>query len=80
MQNTTLDIGTVFQPVEDALRNVFLPKLFKGDTSQIDKIMVNGLQVKQDSIALPDPTQTTGANWTAPHCSTTWDGSFSVRV
>ena len=49
MQRVTLDIGTAFHPIEDALR---------------DGRVVTGLSVKQDVIALPDPTQTSRSNWT----------------
>ena len=62
MECVTLDIGMTFQPVEDELRDAFLPDLFKGYTSQIPGRAVNGLTFKQDGIYLPDPTYTSGSN------------------
>ena len=65
MQNTTLDIGTVFQPIEHALQDTCLPVLFKGDTDQIPRRSVTGLPDKQAGSALADPTHTVRANWAA---------------
>ena len=65
VQRVTPDIGTAFQPVEDALRGAFLPALFKGSTSQIPVIEFTGLPVKHSGIAIPDPTQTAVAKWMA---------------
>ena len=39
----TLDIGTAFQPVEDDLRNVLPPSLFKGATYHISERAVTRL-------------------------------------
>ena len=65
MQHVNLGIGMTFQTVEDELRDKFLPTLFQGSTSQITGRAITGLPVKQAGIALPDPNQTSGANWTA---------------
>ena len=54
-----------FQTAEEELRNTFLPALFNGATSHIPGRAVTGLPVNQAGIALPEPTQTTGANRTA---------------
>ena len=54
-----------FQVVEDALRDIFLPTLFQGGTSQIPSRAIAILPFKQAGIALPDPTRTAGANWVA---------------
>ena len=62
MQRITLGIGTAFQPMEDKLRDAFLPELFKGSTPKISRIVVTGLPIKQAGIALPDPTHTSKAN------------------
>ena len=51
--------------MEDALRNTFLPYLFKGDTSHIPGRVVTGVPVNHSGIALTDPTHTFGANCTA---------------
>ena len=40
------DIGKTFQPVEDELREIFLPDLFKGSTYQIPSILATGLPLK----------------------------------
>ena len=56
VQCITLDIGTAFQSVGNAIREAFLPALFKGGTYQIPGRAVTGLPVKQDEIDLPDPT------------------------
>ena len=39
--------------------------LFQGDTYQIPGRAITGLPANQAWIALPDPTQTAGENWTA---------------
>ena len=62
MQSVTKDIGMEFQPIEDAMRGVFLLEIFKGDTYHIPGIEVTGLPVNKSGISLPDPTQTAGAN------------------
>ena len=64
VQHVTLEIEMAFQPIEDALRNAFLPDLFKGSTSQIPRRAVTGMPCKKAGIPLPDPTQTARDNWT----------------
>ena len=64
MQRVNIDIWAVFQHVEDALREAFLPDLFKVATYQIPGRVITGMPVKQDSIAILDPNQNTGSNWT----------------
>ena len=64
MQCVTRDIGMTFQEVEDELRDTVLPDLFQGATSQIPGREITGIPVKQAGIVLPDPTWTSGANWT----------------
>ena len=58
VQHVSPDIGTAFQPIEDALHNTVLPYLFKGSTPQILRRAVIGMIVKQNGITIPDPTQT----------------------
>ena len=77
MQRVTPDIGTAFQPVEDELRKAFLLELFKGDTTQIPRRAFTSLPVKQSGIALPDPTQTAGANWPSSYVIT---GNLSAAL
>ena len=63
VQRVTLDISMELHPIEDTLRNVFFPALFKGPRSQIPGRVVTGLPVQQDGIFLPDPPQTAISNW-----------------
>ena len=65
VQSVTLNTGTAFHTVEGVLQDTLLLAIFKGATYQISGIAVTSLLVKQDSIALPDPTQTAKSNWTA---------------
>ena len=57
-QRVTSNIGTEFQPIEDALRKDFLLYLFKGATYQIPRRAVTGMPVNQAGISLPYPTET----------------------
>ena len=66
MQRVTLGIGIVFQVVEDEMRDTLLPALFQGATSQNPGRLITGLPLNQAGIALPSPTHTVRANWTAP--------------
>ena len=65
MQRVTPCTGPKFQPMEDKMRDMFLPDIFKGSTYQIPGKSVTSLKVKQAGIAIPEPTKTAGANWTA---------------
>ena len=65
MQRVTPGIGPSFQPMVDKLRDAFLLALFKVITTEIPGRLVTGFPVKKAVIALPDPTHTDGANWTA---------------
>ena len=65
VQRVTPGIGMAFKAVEDELQYTFLPSLFQGATSQIPGSAITGLPIKQAVIALPNPTRTVGANWTA---------------
>ena len=64
VQHVTLDTGTEFHTTEDTLRNVFLLELFKVATPQIPGRGVTVIPFKQSEIALPEPIQTAGYNWT----------------
>ena len=70
MQRVNPVIWMAFQPVKDDLRDTFLPALFQRDTSHILGRAITSLPVKQGRIALPEPTQTDGANWMAPYVIT----------
>ena len=53
-----------FQVVEDVLRNIFLPSLFQGATSQILRRVIKNLLSKKAGISLPESTWTAGVNCT----------------
>ena len=65
MQRVIPDIEISFQVVKDALHYISLPDLFQVATAQIPLRAITDLLAKQAGIAIPDPTQTTRANWTA---------------
>ena len=65
VQRVTLNIGTEFQPIEDALRNNLRLYLFKGDTYHIIRRAVTGMPVNQAGISLPYPTDTSRTNCAA---------------
>ena len=65
VQRVTPEIGTTFQTEEDELHNIFLPSLFNGDKPNIPRRAVTCIPVKQTGIALPKPSHTAEANWTA---------------
>ena len=65
MQRVTPGIGDSFGPVEDALKETFVPELFKGLREGVTERGVTHLPVKQAGLALPDPSQTALENWTA---------------
>ena len=52
VQRITLYMRTEFQPVEEALQEVLLPSLFKGNTYQIPGGAVTSMPFKTAEIAL----------------------------
>ena len=65
MQRFTPDIGDAFGPVEQALREAFIPALFQGLGEGTTGRGVTRLSMKQTVLALPDPIKTAPENWTA---------------
>ena len=65
MQQVTLGIGYYFIPVEEALRETFLPNLFQGLGEGSPGRGVTRLPVKQAVMAVPDLMKTVPENWTA---------------
>ena len=65
VQMVTLVIGNAFGPVDKALKENFVPELFKGLEDGVLERGVTRLPVKQARLAPPDPTQTAPENWTA---------------
>ena len=58
-------MGAAFGPVEEALREVFVPALFRGLTEGLPTRENTRLPVKQAGLAIPDPVKTAPENWTA---------------
>ena len=65
VQRVTPGVGESFGPVEEALKETFLPELFEGLREGVQERGVTRLHVKQAVLALPDPSQTAPENWTA---------------
>ena len=65
MQRVTPGVGAAFGPVEEALREVFVPALFRGLTEGLPTRENTRLPVKQAGLAIPDPVKTAPENWTA---------------
>ena len=65
MQRVTPGVGEAFGLVEEALREIFVPALFRGLSEGLPKRENTRLLVKQLGLALPEPVQTAPENWTA---------------
>ena len=65
VQMGTPGVGEAFGPVEEALREIFVPALFEGLREGVPKREITRLPVKQAGLALPDPIQTAPEKWTA---------------
>ena len=65
MQRVTPGVGGVFYPVEEALREVFVPALFQGLKEGLPTRENTCLPAKQAGLAIPDPVKTAPENWTA---------------
>ena len=64
MQRVNPGFGDAFGPVEDALKEIFVPSLFQGLREGVPERGVTRLTVKQAGLALTDPYQTAPENWT----------------
>ena len=64
VQRVTPGVGESFCPVEEALREIFVPSLFKGLREGLPERKNTRLPVKQAGLDLPDPVQTAPENWT----------------
>ena len=60
----TPNIGDYFLPVEQALRELFIPALFQGLGEGTPGRGVTRLDVKQAGLEFPDPKKTAPENWT----------------
>ena len=65
VQRVTPGVGETFGPVEETLREIFVPALFIGLKEGVPARKNTRLPVKQTDLALPDPVQTAPENWTA---------------
>ena len=65
VQRVTLRVGDAFGPVEEALKEIFVPALYEGLREGVPERGITCLPVKQAVLALPNPTQTAPENWTA---------------
>ena len=65
MQRVTPGVGEAFGPVEEALREIFVPALYEGLREGVTERGITPLLLKQAGMALSDPTQTAPENWTA---------------
>ena len=65
VQRVTPGVGALFGPVEEVLREVFLPALFRGMTEGLPTRESTRLPVNQAGMAIPDPVLTAPEKWTA---------------
>ena len=70
MQKVTPDIGDNFGPVEQVLRDTFIPYLFQGLGERKQGRGFTCLPLKQAGLALPDLTKTAPENWTLSYVIT----------
>ena len=65
MQRVTPELGEAFGPVEEALREIFVPALFRSLKEGVPARENTSLPVKQTGLAVSDPFQTAPENWTS---------------
>ena len=65
MQRVIPYIGDAFGPVEQGMREDFIPALFQGLREGTPGRGVPCLPMKQAGLDLPDPTKTAPENWMA---------------
>ena len=65
MQRVTPGVGDAFGPVEEALKEIFVPVLYQGLREGVPERGITRLPFKKAGQALSDPTQTAPENWTA---------------
>ena len=66
VQRVTPGVGADFAPAEEALREDFLPDLFRGLRKGLPTRENTRLLVKQAGLAIPDPVLTAPENWIGP--------------
>ena len=62
VQRVTPGVGAAFGPAEEALREVFVPALFRGLTKGLPMRENTRLSVKKVGLAIPDPVKTAPQN------------------
>jgi hypothetical protein len=62
LQRVVPGCGAAFQPIEDALRDVFIPALLQGDPAETQREQTS-LAVRHAGLGIPDPTSTAEANY-----------------
>jgi hypothetical protein len=62
LQRVVPDCGSAFQPIEDAIRDVFLPALLQGNSTETQRELTS-LAVRHAGLGIPDPTSTATANY-----------------
>ena len=62
VQRVTPEVGDAFVPVEEALKEIFVPVLYQVLWEGVLERGITRLPVKQAVLALPDPTQTSPEN------------------
>ena len=65
VQRVTPGVGDSFGPVEEELKETFVPELFKGLWKGVPEREVTCQPVKQAGLALPEPSQKAPENWAA---------------
>ena len=65
IQRVTPVVGDSLGPVEEALKDTYMPALFEGLREGVTEQGVTCLPVKQAGLALPDPSHTAPENWMA---------------
>ncbi len=69
LQRVVPDCGAAFQPVEDAIRTVFLPALLQATEAECQREL-STVSVSQAGLGLPDPTQSAEACFAASEACT----------
>ena len=62
MQRVTPRVGDAFVPVEEALREIFVPALYAGLREGVPERGITRLPVNKAGLALSNPTQTAPKN------------------
>ena len=79
LQRVVPGSGASFQPIEDALRDVFIPALLQGAPAKTQRELTSPA-VRHAGLGIPDPTSTAEANYTTSvACATLLTRSLRAR-